>query len=157
MQPEADNETITRLYYPDVFRYAYSILGNSEEASDAAQEVFLKLVLHRDSFRQECSLKSWLLILTRNYCYNRRQQKDYNAASPEETALVGNPESDLAQKLTLEAALKQLAPEANELLYLREVLGHSYQEIASITSQSLENVKIKLFRTRQQLRKLLRQ
>ncbi len=50
----------------------------------------------------------------------------------------------------------QLNSEDNELIYLREYEGYSYKEIAEITEQSLENVKIKIFRTRQKLRKILR-
>ena len=49
----------------------------------------------------------------------------------------------------------QLSPEDNELIYLREYENYSYKEIAEITEQSLENVKIKIFRARQKLRKIL--
>ena len=58
--------------------------------------------------------------------------------------------------ISLKDALIKLPEEYNELIYLREYEGYSYNEIAGITKLSLENVKIKLFRARQELRKILK-
>ena len=43
-----------------------------------------------------------------------------------------------------------------QLLFLKEYGGYSYKEIAELTEQSVENVKIKLFRARQQLREIIK-
>ena len=58
--------------------------------------------------------------------------------------------------ISLKDALMNLPEEYNELIYLREYEGFSYMEIARITKLSPENVKIKLFRARQELRKILK-
>ena len=65
-------------------------------------------------------------------------------------------ETDYDTNITIKDALQQLKPEHNELIYLLEYEGYSYKEIAELTKQSLENVKIKIFRARQQLRKILK-
>ena len=64
-------------------------------------------------------------------------------------------EIDYDTRISLKDALDQLSPEYNEILYLREYENYSYKEIADITEQTLENVKIKIFRARRQLRKIL--
>jgi RNA polymerase sigma-70 factor (ECF subfamily) len=50
----------------------------------------------------------------------------------------------------------QLNSDENELIYLREYEGYSYKEIAELTEQSLENIKIKIFRVRKKLREILK-
>lgn len=54
--------------------------------------------------------------------------------------------------LTIREALSKLSPEENELIFLKEYEGWSYKEIAELTKQTIENVKIKLFRTRKKIR-----
>jgi RNA polymerase sigma-70 factor (ECF subfamily) len=139
----------------DIFKYSMSLLKNREEAEDAVQEVFLKFAESGGSFRQSCSIKTWLLVITRNYCYNRLKSKNYKSGGIEEEKEYGSYSHNFELRLTLEEALDKLSPEYNELLYLKEYEGYSYKEIAEITNQTVENVKIKLFRGRQILRKIL--
>lgn len=62
---------------------------------------------------------------------------------------------DCDDKISLEEALCKISVEDNELLYLKEYEGLSYAEISELTGLTLANVKIKLFRVRTLLRKLL--
>ena len=52
--------------------------------------------------------------------------------------------------------MNRLSAEQSELIYLKDYEGYSYKEIAELTGLSFENVKIKLFRARQQLRNYLK-
>jgi len=58
-------------YSDDVFNYALSLLKDVENASDALQDVFLKFIDNEKNFRGDCSYKTWLLVITRNYCLNK--------------------------------------------------------------------------------------
>ncbi len=143
-------------YSKDVFRYSFSILKNEDEAKDAMHDIFVKYAQNENSFKRNCSYKTWLLILTRNYCYNKIKSKDFNNKNIDDYIFIKQYETDYETQIAVKTALLQLKPEYNELIYLREYEGYSYKEIAELTEQSLENVKIKIFRARQQLRKILK-
>jgi len=145
---------IYKEYSADIFRYAFSLLKNREDAEDVMHEVFLKYMDNNQSYKQECSIKTWLLILTRNKCYNLLSQRKIRQSVDADDMEVAY-RSDFDDKISLNEALLTLSPEENELLYLKEYGGFSYVEIGEITGLSLSNVKIKLFRTRNLLKKLL--
>ena len=143
-------------YSADVFKYSFSILKNEEEAKDAVQEVFVKYAESESSFRRDCSQKTWLLVIARNYCYNRVQHSSFRKTDLAEIGENENYEIDYDTNISLKEALKMLTSEQNELIYLKEYEGYSYKEIAELTDQSLENVKVKLFRARKRLRDILK-
>jgi len=122
---------------------------------DAVQETFIKYSENEKNYRHDCSCKTMLLVITRNYCYNRLKSKGYNNSRIEDEFFYGSYNVDYDLKISLEDAIQKLPPALNELLYLKEYEGFSYKEIAEITDQSMENIKIKLFRARQLLKKLL--
>lgn len=142
-------------YSNDILHYSMSLLKDSSDAEDAVQEVFVKFINSYNSFRGECSYKTWLLIITRNYCFKKLNGKANRTISVDEN-LPETYELNLEEKITLDEAIKQLGKEEYELLYLREYAGHSYKEISEILNISVDNVKVKLFRVREQLRKYLK-
>jgi len=143
-------------YSKDIFRYSFSILKDEEKAKDAVQDVFVKYAENESSFKRNCSQKTWLLVLTRNYCYNKIKSKNYNNDRLDNYTESKFYENDYDSEITIKDALMQLSIEHNELIYLLEYEGYSYKEIAEITKQSLENVKIKIFRARKKLREILK-
>ncbi len=143
-------------YAPDIYRYAFSLLKDTDDANDAVQEVFVKYAGNETSFKGECSQKTWLMVITRNYCFNRIKSSNRKNLRLDGEILELPYELDIESKITITEALKLLSPEHNELLYMIEYENYSYKEIAEITAQSIENVKIKLFRARQHLRKIIK-
>ncbi|MCP4969036.1 MAG: RNA polymerase sigma factor [Arcobacter sp.] len=143
-------------YSKDIFRYSFSILKNEDEAKDAVQDVFVKYAESESSFERNCSQKTWLLVITRNYCYNKIKSKSFNNDRLDNYADGKFYENDYDSEITIKDALMQLSVEHNELIYLLEYEGYSYKEIAEITKQSLENVKIKIFRARKKLKEILK-
>ena len=143
-------------YSKDIFKYSFSILKDEDDAKDAVQEVFVKFAENENSFKRNCSYKTWLLVLTRNYCFNKIKSKEFNNENLEEKTYNRTYETDYDTRITIRDALMQLNHEDNELIYLREYESYSYKEIAELTEQSLENVKIKIFRARQKLREILK-
>lgn len=144
------------VYYNDIFNYSLSILKDSDDAKDAVQEVFMRHLKSENVFRGECSYKTWLLTLTRNYCYKKQRNKSHKLQMVDENPAIAY-EMNIDTKISLNDAIEGLSVDEYELFYLREYAGYSYQEIAAILKLSLENVKIKLFRIRQQLRKYLKE
>jgi len=143
-------------YSQDIFKYSFSILKDEDDAKDAVQDVYVKYAENESAFKRNCSYKTWLLVLTRNYCYNKIKSKGFNNARLEERVFNKTYETDYDMQISIKDALMELSPEDNELIYLREYENYSYKEIAEITEQSLENVKIKIFRARKKLREILK-
>lgn len=139
----------------DIYRYALSILKDEDDAKDAVQETFVKYVEYQKTFRADASQKTWLLVVARNYCFSILKKADNNNDSIDDDSFDSMYELQLDDRITLQEALKRLTPQQNELLFLKEYGNYSYLEIAEITGDTLENIKIKLFRTRQKLRKIL--
>ena len=155
LEKETAVAEIFETYSGEIFKYSMSLLKNSQDAQDAVQEVFVKFIQNRHSFRGDCSVKTWLLIITRNYCYKQLSGRHKTNLSLDENLLrVYDPNIDI--KISLSDALEKIGKEEFELIYLREYAGHSYQEIAQILDISIDNVKVKLFRVREQLRKYLK-
>jgi RNA polymerase sigma-70 factor (ECF subfamily) len=121
------------------------------------QEVFAGYASNENSFRGDCSIKTWFLVLTRNYCFNFIRKKGNNCEGIEdEDNVIANAVYPLYDdRISLEYAIENLPPGISELIFLKDYEGYSYKEIAGITNQTIENVKIKLFRGRQQLKKFL--
>lgn len=143
-------------YSKDIFKYSFSILKNEDDAKDAVQEVFVRYAENESSFKRNCSYKTWLLVLTRNYCYNKIKSKGFNNISFADQTFNKSYETNYDTHISIREALIKLSHEYNELIYLREFENYSYKEIAEITEQSLENVKIKIFRARKRLREILK-
>ncbi len=147
-------EVLYKIYSKDLFRYSYSILRNRFDAEDAVQETFRKYIEKDSRFRRDCSIKTWLMTLARNHCYDvirKRTIKNESDDYKEPAYRADN----LDLRVSLEEAFMKLNPEETELIYLRDKAGYSYAEIAGLLSISVENVKIKLYRTRRKLREIL--
>lgn len=142
------------MYSLDIYRYSLSILKDSDDAKDAVQETFMRYYENELQFRGESSLKTWLLVIARNYCYSKMKRADRaNIRIDDDNPIVYEPKYDV--DLTLREVIKNLYPEQSELLFLKIYYNYSYMEIAEITNQSVENVAIKLYRIRQKLKKAL--
>lgn len=142
-------------YSNDVLNYSMSILKNYDDAKDTLHEVFEKYIKTENSFKGNCSYKTWLLVITRNHCFQKLKGKGVFTVSIDESNLkLFDPKID--DKITLNDAIKSLSKEEFELIYLREYACHSYSEMAEILGISIDNVKVKLFRVREQLRKYLK-
>lgn len=159
----------------EIFRLARRMLGDSEDALDAAQETFLRAYRGLRSFRGEAAFRSWLIGIAINVCRNKRGSAASRARrlsvplldeDPESGAAVGH---DLADprpgpeaaahgaeiQRALERALATLAGEHREILLLREMEGLEYDEIARALGCPLGTVKSRLCRARTALREAL--
>jgi RNA polymerase sigma-70 factor (ECF subfamily) len=91
-----DKELFSEIYhkYVDtIFRISFSFLKNEDDAKDAVQEVFIKLLNSKKEYENEEHLKAWLIVTTSNYCKNivsswwwKRKNIEENAAYREGTA-----------------------------------------------------------------------
>ncbi|PKL82532.1 MAG: hypothetical protein CVV24_09670 [Ignavibacteriae bacterium HGW-Ignavibacteriae-3] len=152
------DKTVSELfksYSNDVLNYSMSILKDYDEAQDAVQEVFVRYIKNEDTFRGDCTHKTWLLTITRNYCFKKLNGRAKLTETIDEN-FIETHGPNIETKISLNDALEKLTTEEFEIIYLREYACHSYQEMAEILGISIDNVKVKLFRVRGRLRKYLK-
>jgi RNA polymerase sigma-70 factor (ECF subfamily) len=160
---------LVRKYQTRVRGYCRSVLRDAVEAEDAAQEVFLKAYQGLAQFRQQASFSSWLYRITMNQCRDmlrkrsRRPVESLDAlleeAGSAAEALLATPEDAPVSPERVELAgklLRTLSEEHQSILVLREVQGLSYDELSDVLECSIDAVKGRLKRARQELAKRLR-
>lgn len=148
-------------YERAVYRYAYHMLGNADEADDIKQDAFVKAFRTIPGFRGDCSLLTWLLKVTGNLCRDRHKsqaRRGETAILPEleatlfDTSERGSDPAKQAERKYLRGAVHKVLgglPEPQrELIILRDLEGLSYQEIADVLGCSVASVKLRLFRAR---------
>lgn len=166
-------DTLIRRYEKSVYKFAYSLCRNHEEAGDIAGQVFLRLYQNLHTFRNEASFTSWLFRIVRNtyldLCVRpaHRGHLSLDASpnndneptsgrdimdpspSPETTCL----EHETAQLLA--KAIHHLPAYQRQVLRMYHTEGKSYEEIAATTGLSIGTVKSRLNRARTMLRERL--
>lgn len=156
--------TLVRRYQAKVLRSCVSALGDATEAEDAAQDIFIKAYRSLDAFRSAASFSTWLYRITANHCLDllrkrSRQRTTSWDALVEEAGELAHPAvqaRDVAHAQLIEHALSSLTPDDRTIVVLREVQGLSYQELAAVLQCSVDAVKARLRRARQELARRLR-
>jgi RNA polymerase sigma-70 factor (ECF subfamily) len=159
-------------YQTKVHSIIYGILRNRNDAEDIAQQVFAKVYFSIRSFDSRSSLLTWIYKITVNECYDylrkRRVRKlvyesdfseeDAQHLARSNAAVDGRPtvESELAGRDYVLKLLARVSEEDRSLLLLKEVEGHSVEELAEMTGMNQNTIKVKLFRARQKLLKAAR-
>jgi RNA polymerase sigma-70 factor (ECF subfamily) len=136
-----------------------SILRNSAEADDAAQEVFVKAFKSLGSFRSDASFSSWMYRIAYRHCVDvirsgrRRRTEALDAMDVDQ---FRERTSSTDDRLDVRRALELLSPDERMVLTLREVQGLTYEEISEVLEVSLDGVKGRLKRARRSLQEKAR-
>lgn len=167
---EAFNELMIK-YQKQVFNMAYSILSDYEDASDASQEVFVKVYRSIASFRGQSAFTTWLYTICRNVCNDalrKRQRKGFTISidsnEDENNPVAELPSEELSPEEHYEMserqrivrdAIRSLSPEYREIIMYSDMEQLSYDEIARILKCPNGTVKSRLNRARNALKKKL--
>jgi RNA polymerase sigma-70 factor (ECF subfamily) len=154
-------------YQTKVFSIIYGILRNHNDAEDIAQQVFAKIYFSIRNFDFRSSLLTWIYKITVNECYDYLRKKKvrklvYESDFTEEEAQRmerAEPGSEnqvpldttLARRDLVVKLLAKISEEDRHLLLMKEVEGHSVEELAEMTGMNENTIKVKLFRARQKL------
>jgi RNA polymerase sigma-70 factor (ECF subfamily) len=165
----ASFEPLVLKYSPRVFATARRYARRESEIEDIVQEVWLKAFDKLKGFRGEAPFEHWLMRLAVRTCYDflrahqRNRESSFSEISePEEDWLerfVAAPESASedadAAKTLVAKVLEKLSPSARLVITLLEIEDRSVKEIAEITGWSVPLVKVRAFRARAEMRKIL--
>jgi RNA polymerase sigma-70 factor (ECF subfamily) len=165
----ASFEPLVHKYSPRVFATARRYARRESEVEDIVQEVWLKSFHKLKSFRGDAPFEHWLMRLAVRTCYDflRGHQRNREASfsdlsEPENEWLerfAAQPESaseraDAAKQL-IERILEQMSPPARLVITLLEIEDRSVKEISELTGWSVPLVKVRAFRARAEMRKIL--
>jgi len=165
----ASFEPLVAKYSPRVFATARRYARRESEVEDIAQEAWLKAFDKLKSYRGEAPFEHWLMRLTVRTCYDflrghqrNRESSFSDLSQPENDWLerfVTAPESATehadAAKLLVERILDKLSPQARMVINLLEIEDRSVREIAEMTGWSVPLVKVRAFRARAEMRKIV--
>jgi RNA polymerase sigma-70 factor, ECF subfamily len=148
-----DREAFERFYQEHAAaleKFLRRSLGDPKAAEDIAQEAFLQLWQRPNGFDPERgSPRAYLFGIA------AKRAADWWRRKPSETApQPTRPERQDNLFLLLADALEKVDPEKRTLLWLREVVGYSYQELAEVLAIPVGTVRSRLFAAREQLRRV---
>ena len=150
-------------YSDRIYRMAYRLMGNREEAEDVVQEVYLKLWGMRKELNKYNSLEALSIRITRNLCldYLRRRKTNQEAMKSERIKGEGyseTPSERLEKKEEAEVIHTLIAalPEPQRsLVHLRHMEGKEYDEIAQMVNMNVNAIRVSISRARKQMREML--
>jgi len=165
----ASFEPLLQKYSPRVFATARRYARLEREVEDIVQEVWIKAFQKLASFRGDAPFEHWLMRMTVRTCYDflRAHQRNRESAFSE----LSEPEDDWlerfaaapettsehadAAKQLIERVLEQMSPAGKLIITLLEIEDRSVKEIAQLTGWSVPLVKVRAFRARAEMRKIL--
>ena len=171
---QGDAEAFTEIlktYEKKVFNLALRMMGNHEDANDLAQEAFIRVYQSIHTFRGDARFSTWLYRIATNVCLDelrkRSRRKTESLDVPVQTQdgsvlrevpdWTDNPEEALDRQGIREMVrqgIETLPEEQKIALILRDLQGHTYEEIAEILHISLGTVKSRINRGRQALKSI---
>ncbi len=153
-------DVLVERHSPRVNRLAAQLLGDLEDARDAAQESLLKLCTRLRQFRGDAHFATWLHRLVVNTCHDFEERKRVRRAEPlEERDEVAGEDSDPTRPAMLRdlrgelaVALSRLSADQRAVVVLRDAFGLSYEEIARAAAMPVGTAKCYVHRGRARLR-----
>lgn len=152
---------LVEAYQRPVFNLAYRLLGNPDEAEDAAQETFLRAYARLSQYDESHKFSTWILSIANHHCIDRLRKRRTKYVSIDDNPVLENLEEDtlqpedslLGQEQTVElqGLLNQLEPDYRTPLILRYWEDYSYEDIATAMGLTVSAVKSRLFRARKQM------
>jgi RNA polymerase sigma-70 factor (ECF subfamily) len=155
-------EALVRHFQSRIYGIAYHYVGNTEDARDLAQEVFVRIYQNLQACEDAGMFLPWIIRIARNACIDhlrrrksRSQGKDVALEEVPNLQDPGNtPEQQWAansRKRLIYRALKELTDLNREIILLKEIQGLQLDEIASLLKVPLGTVKSRSNRARIEL------
>src|SRR5688572_7398162 len=152
--------TLFERHHARVYGYCLRMTGNRSAAEDLVQDVFMKMLKYKATFKDDSELVPWMFGIARNSClaHLKRRASDHLPAtqSVEEVAADdarGERHDDRESDLVRQALLR-LPAERREVLVLSRFEYKSYDEIARVLDCSVGAVKVRVHRAMKQLREI---
>jgi len=156
-----DLNALFQAHHGDVYRAAWRVTGNADDADDVVQTVFLRLARRsgeRDGldnpggYLRRAAVNAALDLVRSRH---RREAFPLDDAAPDPAAPVPAAMDDAALRERLRAAVATLHPRGAEIFTLRYFEGYSNRQIAALLDSTESSIGVTLFRAREHVRSLL--
>ena len=147
-------------YHRKLYRSAFHLLGNAQDAEDMVQEAYLKLWQRRNELPPDiANLEAYCVTLVKHLCYDKRRisQLDEDERTPEELTITGK--SNVAHEVELKdeanqvmKLIGQLPDQQKQIMQMRDVEELPYEEIEKATGLTSVNIRVLLSRARKKIR-----
>ncbi len=148
---------------PVLFKIAFRIVGTEEAAEDLCHDALIKMTEKDMVFPSVNDAKYWLIRVVKNASLNyakrkTRERRAYERALKEDKRVVDSGETELLKGDTVvrvQNALEKLPDNLKTVLQLKEYCELNYKEIGRLLGITEGNVKVRVFRAREQLARLI--
>ena len=147
-------------HYRLLYRVAYHLTGNAQDAEDLLQDLYLKLWQKRDDLPDEAMRDAYLVTMMRNLFIDQRRQKHVDASAELKEELSPPDERSLDRQIDtrdaaaqMEGLIRQLSERDAKIIQMHVVEDRSYEEIERDTGLSQGNIRIIVMRTKKKLKK----
>ena len=161
---DASWDALVRLHQEPVFRLAYLLLGDPDDAQDVTQDAFIRAWKALDRFDAARPLRPWLLRIVSNLARNRRRSVGRYLAAltrfSQENPDAFHPSNDPFEdesSAALWQALQRIKLQYRAVIYLRYFLEMPEAEMAEVLSVAQGTIKSRLHRALDQLRQIIEQ
>jgi RNA polymerase sigma-70 factor (ECF subfamily) len=146
-------------HYKLLYRVAYHLTGNAQDAEDLLQDMYLKLWQKRDDLKEEADTQAYLVTMIKNLFVDQRRHKridasediEAHASPPDERSL--NEQIDSRDEVKqVEGLIQQLSERDAKIIQMHLMEDRSYEEIENDTGLSQGNIRIIVMRTKQKLK-----
>jgi len=153
---DGDAHAFAMLYeeiYEDLFRYAYYMLQNKQDAQDAVSEGVLAAFQGIHKLRKAEAFRSWMFQIVTNIC--KRKRKEYLAKNVELTEDMVTWTEDVLEAVDVKKALKLLTEEERQIVGMSVLAGYNSKEIGRMMHLRPGTVRSKLSRSLEKMKKIL--
>lgn len=146
-----------------LYRTAFYLLRNEQDALDVTQEALLKIYRNINAYEQKAQFMTWAQKIVSNLCIDQLRKRKPTVSVDEHEHLLNEYNDNHVEKTFEQSLLKKdvyhaihkLPDHQREVVLLRYIHDYSYKEVAHILNMPINTVKSHLFRARTQLSKLL--
>lgn len=144
-------------YGDSILRMCYLYLKDYHLAEDVVQETFIQVYSHYDSFRRQCSVKTWIIQIAINLCKNQMRTKWFSLRRTDEFPVLSCTENydSMLEHERLITEIGRLKPDYREVILLFYYQELTVKEIASLLGKKESTVKQRLKRARAHLKQVL--
>ena len=158
-------------YKDRLYNFLYRIVNDVDLAEDLAQDTYLKVYTHKDSYKELYKFSTWMYTIAKNLAFtelrkrNRRRTSSFSDISNDDWQLdaadltAAEIDSEITNKerrVNIQNALFQLSVDFRTIIILRDIQELSYEDISKIIDVPIGTVKSRINRGRDKLYQLLK-
>lgn len=163
MQSQSDYyfDIIYNRFANKVYRKCLVMLSSKDAASDATQDIFIKVFNNLSKYNGKARLSTWIYSITYNHCIDilRVSKKKYTEEISDKMVNIDNEDDEILDKEILELEIEkienifeQLHPDEKALLLMKYLDGASIKDLSEIFNKNESAIKMKIMRTKEKVR-----